>query len=97
LGSGQDKTKARNFTDGMPSSRVAISVKGVYHRDPQHEWKSNDLHDIDAVAIAVPYCDAVFADKAARNALASSRELKVFDTELPRRPQELTRWLNELP
>lgn len=97
LGGGNDKTKARNFSDAMPSSRVAISLKSVYHRDSRHEWTSNDLHDIDAVAIAMPYCDAVFADKATRNALVSSRELKVFDTFLPRRPQELTQWLRELP
>lgn len=94
---GEDKMVARSFTDGMPSSRVAISVKGIYHRDGRHEWTSNDLHDIDAVAIAVPYCDAVFPDKAAWNALTSSPELRIFDTFLARRPRELARWLDETP
>lgn len=97
LGNGEDKDKARNFTDGMPSSRVAISLKGVYHRNSQHNWTSNDLHDIDAVALALPYCHAVFADKATWNALSNSRELRVFNTELPRRPQDLTQWLRDLP
>jgi hypothetical protein len=45
----------------------------------------------------MPYCDAVFADAAAWNALKNSRELAVFNTELPRRPGQLTHWLGNLP
>lgn len=88
-----DREQARDFTDRMPSTRVAVSLKERYHRDAQHEWTTNDIQDIDAVAIAVPYCDVVFADKAARSGVADSRELRVFETVLPRRPQDLTEWL----
>jgi hypothetical protein len=91
------RTKGRDFSDRMPSTRVAVSLKERYHRDNFHDWTSNDIHDIDAVAVAVPYCDAVFADKAARNGLDQARELRVFGTFLPRRPQELTDWLDNLP
>ena len=80
----------------MPSSRVAISLKTRYHRDGRHQWTTNDIHDIDALAVAVPYCDAVFTDKAARNALAASRELRPFGTFLPRKPGELVEWLDNL-
>lgn len=99
LGSGEDEdySKARDFTDGMPSTRVAVSLKEHYHRNRQHNWTSNDIHDIDASAVAMPYCHAVFADAAAWNALKNSRELTVFDTELPRRPGQLTHWLGNLP
>jgi hypothetical protein len=92
-----DRAKLRDFCDGMPSTRVAVSLKERYHRDSRHDWTANDIHDIDALAIAVPYCDAVFADKAARNGVVSSRELDVFGTVLPRRPEELADWLNDLP
>jgi hypothetical protein len=92
-----DVATARNFTDGMPSTRVAVSLKAYLHRDGQHNWTTNDIHDIDALAVAVPYCHAVFADKAMRNGLVSSRELDVFRTELPRKPHDLTEWLNALP
>jgi hypothetical protein len=97
LGAGKDLSRARDFTDGMPSVRVAVSLKTHYHRNRRHTWTSNDIHDIDALAIAMPYCDAVFADAAAWNALNTSRELKLFNTFLPRRPHQLTRWLANLP
>jgi hypothetical protein len=93
---GGDRERMRAFVEGMPSSRVAISLKTRYHRDGRHQWTANDIHDIDALAIAVPYCDAVFTDKAARNALAASRELRPFGTFLPRKPGELAEWLDNL-
>jgi hypothetical protein len=93
----RDRSKARDFNDGMPSTRVAVSLRERYHRDGRHEWTCNDIQDIDALAIAVPYCDAVYADKAARNGVVSSRELDVFGTFLPRRPNELAEWLDGLP
>jgi hypothetical protein len=55
---------ARSFSDGMPSVRVAVSLKTHYHKNRQHNWTTNDMYDIDALAVAMPYCDAVFADKA---------------------------------
>jgi hypothetical protein len=91
-----DRERMRAFAEGMPSSRVAISLKTRYHRDGRHQWITNDIHDIDALATAVPYCDAVFTDKAARNALTASPELRSFGTFLPRRPRELSDWLDNL-
>jgi hypothetical protein len=91
-----DRSSIRAFADGMPSNRVAITLKTRYHRDGQHRWTSNDIHDIDALAVAVPYCDAVFTDKAVHNALTASREILPFDTFLPRRPSDLTDWINAL-
>jgi hypothetical protein len=93
----RDYSKARNFSDGMPTTRVAVSLKENYHRNREHNWTSNDMHDIDALAVAMPYCDAVFTDAAAWNALKTSRELSVFDTFLPRRPSQLVQWLDKLP
>lgn len=92
-----DVQAARDFTDGMPSTRVSVSLKAHYHRNREHDWKTNDIHDIDALAGAVPYCDAVFADKAMRNGLLASPELALFGTVLPRTPIELADWLNQLP
>jgi hypothetical protein len=92
----EDRERMRAFAEGMPSSRVAISLKARYHRDGRHQWTTNDIHDIDALTVAVPYCDAVFTDKAARNALAASSELRPFGTFLPRKPGELADWLDNL-
>jgi hypothetical protein len=92
-----DRTKFRDFTDRMPSTRVAVSLKAAYHKDNRHTWTQNDIHDIDALAITVPYCDAVFTDKAARNGVTSSPELDVLGAFLPRRPEDLAEWLNSRP
>ena len=55
----------RRAMDSMPSSDVAITLKAAYHRDRHHKWKPNDIHDIDALAATIPYCDVVVTDKAA--------------------------------
>lgn len=93
----EDRDTTRSFAEGMPSSLVAITLKTRYHRDGNHRWTTNDIHDIDALAVAVPYCDAVFTDKAAWNALTASAELRPLNTFLPRRPGGLTDWINDQP
>jgi hypothetical protein len=87
----------RAFMGSMPHTQVAISVKTRYHKNPLHKWTVNDVVDIDAVSVAYAYCEAVFPDKAMRAALQSSKELRTIGTFMPRRPEELTDWLNGLP
>jgi hypothetical protein len=84
----------RGFVDGMPSNSVVISLKTAYHRNQQHQWRVNDIHDIDALAIAVPYCDAVLTDKAARNAIVTMKVDRRAATFMPRTPGELALWLD---
>lgn len=87
----------RSFMGSMPHTQVAISVKTRYHKNPLHKWTVNDIVDIDAASIAYAYCEAVFPDKAMRAALQSSKELRTIGTFVPRRPEELTDWLDSLP
>ncbi|MEV6059916.1 hypothetical protein AB0L62_07915 [Nocardia asteroides] len=89
-----DQQRIRRFTEGMPSICVAVSLKARYHSNPQHRWTVNDIHDIDAMAVAVPYCDAVFTDSAVKSSLDRSPELRVFNTFVPRRPTDLANWLD---
>jgi hypothetical protein len=89
---------ARRLTDGMPSTRVAITIKTHYHRNREHPWKENDVYDIDFLSVAVPYCDAVYTDKAVRNALVRNEDVRqIFGTFMPRHPHELAEWLNARP
>ena len=81
----------------LPHVQTAISLKTAYHRNPQHPWTVNDIADIDAASVAVPYCDVFFADKAIRAKITSSRELRQFSTYLPRTAGELAQWLDALP
>lgn len=93
----QDEDHTRRLMAAMPHTQVAISIKTQYHRDPNHRWDTNDITDIDAISVAYAYCDTVFTDKAVRAALVNSTELRRIGTYLPRTPEDLTGWLNNLP
>lgn len=81
----------------MPQVQVAVSMKTHYHRNPAHRWKINHIADIDALAIAYAYCDALLTDAEARAALVNSRELRAFGADVFRNAQELADWLDGLP
>ena len=49
---------------GMPSSNVAVTLKASLHRDSNHKWKNNDIYDIRALSLTIPYCDVVVTDSA---------------------------------
>jgi len=53
----------------MPSTEVAIELKTAWHRNGQRDWSVHDIDDIDAMALAVPYCDVVVTEKACRHIL----------------------------
>jgi hypothetical protein len=50
-----------------------VSLMTEYHRNPQFRWMSNDIFDIDALSVAVAYCDMVVTDKKAADALRRER------------------------
>jgi hypothetical protein len=46
----------------MPGTDVTAVLKTSRHRDATRTWTSNDMFDIDAPTVAVPYCDIVGTD-----------------------------------
>lgn len=60
---------ARRFTDSMPSADVWITLLTARHRNPQTPWTVNDIHDADALSVAVPYCDFVATERHATHLL----------------------------
>jgi hypothetical protein len=64
-----DPESARRFVDSMPSADVCVSLMAAAHRNPQTKWSGNDMFDIDALSVAVPYCDVVVTERHARHAL----------------------------
>lgn len=87
----------RTLMGAMPHAQVAISMKTRFHQNSKHDWTANHVTDIDAMSVAYVYCDAVFTDKGARNALLASRELRSLNTFIPRRVEQLVEWLDALP
>jgi hypothetical protein len=68
-----DVGSAQRFVDAMPSADVAVTLLAQYHRDATFNWKRNHIFDIDALSVAVPYCDLIAADKQAVDALNRAR------------------------
>ena len=85
-----DLARARALVLSMPTACVRVEIKTRYHLNSEKKWTVNDLYDIDAMAVAVPYCDVVFTDAAVRDAAQRARLGERFDTALPRTPAELT-------
>jgi hypothetical protein len=81
--------RIRDVVYSMPVMRTSIELKTIFHRNPQMRWTSNTIFDIDAMSIAVPYCDIVVTDSAAHRALQQTGLADQMNTEVFRRPSEL--------
>ena len=68
-----DPESSRRFVDAMPTSDVTVSLMAAAHRNPQTVWDVNRMFDMDALAVAVPYCDFVATDREAAHALHTER------------------------
>jgi hypothetical protein len=93
----QAPDRARAFVRALPSSEVAIELKTAWHRNPAKTWAANDVHDIDALALAVPYCDIVVTEKACHHVLKNAGIDKRMHTLLLRDLRDLTLSLNSEP
>jgi hypothetical protein len=96
-----DQQSARAFVRAMPSTDVSIELKTVWHRNRDKQWTANDINDIDAMSLAVPYCDIVVTDKACHHALQAARLGKRMYTALLRGledlPGTLAQWKPKRP
>jgi hypothetical protein len=77
-----DPALARRLTDSMPSADIAITLTTARHRNPQTRWVSNDIFDIDAMSVAVPYCDIVVTERHACHALKAAHVERQANTQL---------------
>lgn len=84
------------FMRSMPSTDVSMALKTAWHRNRDKPWSANDIYDIDAMALAVPYCDVVVTEKACHHALVSTGMDKRMNTvllrDLPSLMSALTDW-----
>jgi hypothetical protein len=91
-----DQESARAFVRAMPSTEVSIELKTAWHRNGDKVWTANDIYDIDAMSLAVPYCDVVVPDKAFYHVLSSAGLGERMHTALLRNlvdlPSTLGRW-----
>jgi hypothetical protein len=87
---------SRRFVRAMPSTDVSIELKTSWHRNRDKHWTANDIYDIDAMSLAVPYCDIVVTEKACHHALTVARVGQRMHTailrDLNQLPSTLERW-----
>ena len=73
----------------MPDTDVTAVLKTSRHRDATRTWTSNDMFDIDAPTVAVPYCDIVGTDNAQAHALTATGLANRMGTTIMRSVTEL--------
>ena len=88
-----DPVTARALTRAMPGAEVAAVLKATRHRNPTRTWRSNDIFDIDALTVAVPYCDVVGTDKDQAHALTVTGLATRMGTTLMRSVADLPTYL----
>jgi hypothetical protein len=67
-----DINASRRIVDCMPSADVCVTLLTSAHRNPETVWTSNDIFDIDALSVALPYCDFVATERHATRTLAAA-------------------------
>jgi hypothetical protein len=77
------------FADRMPSVRIATDLKVELFRNAATTRTMNAIHDIDALSLAVPYCQVVVPDKEMGDFLARSGAGERNQTRIIRRLAEL--------
>lgn len=84
-----DRSRARQLVRSMPSSELSVELKRAAHRNPQLGWSSNDMFDIDAMSLAVPYCDIVATERRACHALRAAHLDRRMGTVVVATPADL--------
>ena len=90
------RDRSRQLILCMPSRAVSVEMKTHFHRNARKQWTTNDLHDINALANSVPYCDIVFTDAAARDCLLRASIDERMMTSVPRTPDDLVAIIENL-
>jgi hypothetical protein len=90
-----DQESARHFVRAMPSTEVSIELKRAWHRNGERKWTVNDIYDIDAMALAIPYCDVVVTEKACHHILRAAGLPERMGTALLHHLGDLPRILRE--
>jgi hypothetical protein len=90
-----DQESARRFVRAMPSTEVSIELKTAWHRNGERKWTANDIYDIDALALSMPYCDVVVTEKACHHILAVANLPERLGTALLHELSDLPRILLE--
>lgn len=78
-----------------PSVFAFTELRRIRYGDPKHPIKRSDLNDLRALALALPYCDVVTADKAWVDAIRAAKLEDWFGKTVVRSAHDLAALLDE--
>ena len=73
----------------MPSFDASVTLRASIHKNSNHHWRNNHVHDIHALAVALPYCDVVITDREMVSHAERTGLAKRFNTRVLSRLSEL--------
>lgn len=79
----------RSLVRGTPSLDVEVTLKTSLHRDFNHKWTNNDIYDIKALALTIPYCDVVVTDRSMWSHVTRHKLPQRYNTVVFSRLEEL--------
>lgn len=77
----------RRILEAIPSRWVEMKLRHQRQANSQKGWQGNDLNDLNdvtALAIAVPYCDVVITEKSWASMLSATKVPERFETTVTR-------------
>jgi hypothetical protein len=80
---------ARAIIGAIPSRWVEMKLRQQRQANPQKVWQGNDLNDVTALAIAVPYCDMVVIERSWSAMLAAAKVPERFGPTVTPRLQDV--------
>lgn len=86
-----------HLIEAMPSRWVEMRLKQARQANPQKEWSGNDLNDVTALAIAVPYCDIVVTEKSWAAMLTDAKIPARFGHTVTASLDDLVNFLEAIP
>jgi hypothetical protein len=85
------------FLMSLPTRRVSTMIRFHYLREVYKDWTINDLRDVAALSLAIPYCDLVVTDKKAWDVTVNRAHLDVeFNTVILPRLSDLLPYLEKI-
>jgi hypothetical protein len=71
-----------SFVEAMPSRWVEKELRRLRQSNPQKRWEGNDLNDVTALSVTVPYCDVVITERSWAAMINNQKINRHFDTRV---------------
>lgn len=75
-------TLITHFLEAMPSRWVEKELRRIRQSNPQKRWEGNDLNDVTALSITVPYCDVVITERSWTAMINNQKINRRFNTQV---------------